>query len=169
MTLSAIDIVGLLVLAYNLLRGLATGLIRTGIGAIAVLVATYMAWQHQTWGGPIVNALVPADWSMAFAVRPLIVWIGAFALINVVGVLLRLGVRYTPLILADRILGGIFGLVVGAGVLLLPMLFISHFPLLQQIPAIQETLKTSVLANWLSPALQFLMERTPELLEGSAK
>jgi uncharacterized membrane protein required for colicin V production len=169
MTLSAIDIVGIIVLAYNLLRGLATGLIRTGIGAIAVVVATYMAWQHQTWGGPVVNFLVPADWSMAFVMRPLIVWTGAFVLINAVGVLLRLGVRYTPLILADRILGGIFGLAVGVGVLLLPMLFIAQFPLLQQIPPIQDALKASTLVNWLSPALQILMDLSPGLTEGSAK
>lgn len=168
MTLSAIDIVGLLILAYNLLRGLATGLIRTGIGAIAVLIATYMAWQHQAWGGPVVDALVPADWPMASALRPLLVWIASFLAINILGVLMRLGVRYTPLILADRLLGGAFGLLIGAGVLLLPMLFVAHFPLLQQIPAIQEALKSSMLATWLSPALQFLMERGPELLKGGA-
>lgn len=167
MTLSAIDIVGLVILAYNLLRGLATGLIRTGIGAIAILMASYMAWQHQTWGGPVVDALIPAGTAMASVLRPLIVWVGAFVIINAVGVALRLGVRYTPLILADRILGGLFGLVVGAGVLLLPMLFIAHFPLLQQIPAIQDSLKSSMLATWLSPALQFLMERAPELNGGS--
>lgn len=169
MTLSAIDIVGIIVLAYNLLRGLATGLIRTGIGAIAVVLASYMAWQHQTWGGPVVNFLVPADGSMAFVLRPLIVWVGAFVLINAVGVLLRLGVRYTPLILADRILGGVFGLAFGAGLLLLPMLFISQFPLLQQIPPIQDALKSSVLANWLSPVLQVLMDLSPGLTQGSAK
>ena len=167
MTLSAIDIVGGLVLAYNLLRGLTTGLIRTGIGAIAVLVASYMAWQHQTWGGPIVNFLVPADWSMAFALRPMIVWVGAFVILNAVGVVLRLGVRYTPLILADRILGGIFGLGVGIGILLLPMLFVSYFPLLQQFPAIQDALKASVLASWLSPTLQSLLELSPGFLGGS--
>lgn len=168
MTLSAIDIVGVVILAYNLLRGLATGLIRTGIGAIAVLIASYMAWQHQTWGGPVVNALVPSDWAMASVMRPLIVWVGAFVIINALGVVMRFGVRYTPLILADRILGGLFGLVVGAGVLLLPMLFVAHFPLLQQIPAIQDSLKTSMLATWLSPALQYLMERGPGLVGGSA-
>lgn len=164
MTLSAVDLVGLLVLAYNVLQGLATGLIRTSIGAIAIVIASYMAWQHQAWGGPVVNFLVPADWPMAFILRPMVVWIGAFVLINAVGVVLRLGIRYTPLVLADRILGAVFGLVVGAGVLLLPMLFIAHFPLLQQIPAIQDALKTSVLANWLTPALQFLMERGAETL-----
>jgi len=166
MSLSAIDIVGLVILAYNLLRGLATGLIRTGIGAIAVVMATYMAWQHQTWGGPVVNVLVPADWAMASVARPLIVWVGAFVLINALGVALRFGVRYTPLILADRLLGGVFGLVVGAGILLLPMLFVAHFPLLQQIPAIQDGLKTSMLANWLTPALQYLLERSPGLVGG---
>lgn len=166
MTLSAIDIVGFVILAYNLLRGLATGLIRTGIGAIAVLIASYMAWQHQTWGGPVVDALLPTDMAMASVMRPLIVWVGAFVIINALGVVMRIGVRYTPLILADRILGGVFGLVVGAGVLLLPMLFVAHFPLLQQIPAIQDSLKTSVLATWLSPALQYLMERGPGLVGG---
>ena len=166
MSLSVIDIAGFLVLAYNLLRGLTTGLIRTGVGAIAVLIATYMAWQHQTWGGPIVNALVPADWSMAFALRPMIVWVGAFVILNAVGVVLRLGVRYTPLILADRILGGLFGLLLGVGILLLPMLFVSYFPLLQQIPAIQDALKASMLATWLSPTLQALMELTPGFLGG---
>ncbi|MNT61434.1 Colicin V production protein [compost metagenome] len=127
-----------------------------------------MAWQHQTWGGPVVNFLVPADWSLAFVLRPLIVWVGAFVLINALGFLLRLGVRYTPLILADRILGGLFGLVVGVGVLLLPMLFVSYFPLLQQIPVIQDALKSSMLATWLSPTLQSLMELTPGFL-GSVK
>lgn len=168
MTLSAIDVVGLLILGYNGLRGLGTGLIRTGIGAIAVLVATYMAWQHQTWGGPLVHAMVPADWPLAFALRPLIVWVTAFVVLNAIGVVVRLGVRYTPLILADRILGGLFGLVVGAGVLILPMLFVAHFPLLQQIPLIQNALRTSMLATWLSPVVQFLLERAPLVLGGTA-
>lgn len=166
MTLSAIDLVGLLVLSYNLLRGLATGLIRTGVGAVAVLAASYMAWQHQTWGGPVVNAVVPTDSSFAFALRPLIVWVGSFVLVNAIGVVMRLGVRYTPLVLIDRILGGLFGLALGAGVLLLPMLFVAHFPLLQQIPAIQQALKDSMFASWLTPAVQFLLERVPSLLGG---
>ena len=106
---------------------------------------------------------------MAFVLRPLIVWIGAFVLVNALGILLRLGVRFTPLILADRILGGIFGLVIGAGVLLLPLLFVAHFPLLQQIPPIQDMLKSSMLATWLSPALQFLMEHAPGLLRGAPR
>lgn len=168
MTLSAIDIVGLLVLAYNLLRGLTTGLIRTGVGAIAIVVATYFAWKHQTWGGPIVDVLVPPDASSAFILRPLIVWIGAYVILNAVGVVLRLGVKYTPLILADRILGGIFGFFVGVGILMLPMLFISYFPLLQQIPAIQDALKNSLLATWLTPTLQPLLEISPNVLEGKS-
>ncbi len=168
MTLSAIDIAGLAILAYNLLRGVATGLIRTGVGAIAVLIASFLAWQHQTVGGPVLDFLLPATWPLTFVLRPMIVWIAAFALVNALGVLLRLGVRYTPLILADRILGGIFGLGLGAGVLLMPMLFVAHFPLLQQFPAIQDALRASVLATWLSPALQFFLERVPELLGGSS-
>lgn len=166
MTMGAFDIVGVLILAYNLLRGLATGLIRTGVGAAAVLLATYVAWQQETWGGPLLDALLPAEAAMASVLRPVIVWIAAFLAINAFGFLLRLGVRFTPLILADRILGGIFGLLVGAGVLLLPMLFVAHFPLLQQISPIQDAYKSSWLATWFTPALQFLLEHSPALLEG---
>lgn len=155
------DVLGVLILSYNVLRGLTTGLIRTSIGAIAVVIATYAAWQYQGLVAPYVDPLVPPTWSLGILVRPVTTWVLAFTAVNVVGSLMRLTVRLTPLIHADRIGGALFGLVTGVVVLATPLLLLGHFPLLQQIPQLQEGIAHSLIAGAILPLLSAIQEWAP--------
>jgi len=166
LTATLLDFFGVLILAYNVLRGLTTGLIRTSMGAIAVVVATFAAWQYQELAAPLVDPWVPPSFPLAFLLRPMVVWLGAFGAINLVGMLLRWAVRVTPLVLADRIGGAIFGFFTGVVVLVIPMILIANFPLLQQIPFIQDALAHSAIAGMLTPMVHMVLNLVPTLPPG---
>lgn len=161
-TATLLDVFGVLILAYNVLRGLTTGLIRTAIGLVAVVMASDAAWQYPgaaAWIDPWLPPTVP----VAFLLRPLVVWLGTFLVINLVGFALRWAVRVTPLVAADRIGGALFGLFTGLAILATPMLLIANFPLLQQIPFIQELLRRSAIAALLNPLVQLVLHLAPTL------
>lgn len=166
MTATLLDVFGVLILAYNVLRGLTTGLIRTSVGAIAMVLATFAAWQYQEMAAPLVDPWIPPDFPLAFLVRPLVIWLSAFAGVNLAGWALRWAVRVTPLVFADRIGGAIFGLFTGVVVLVIPMLLVANFPLLQQIPVVQDVLSHSALAGLLAPVVQMVLNLVPELPTG---
>ncbi|MBO9540439.1 CvpA family protein [bacterium] len=160
------DVFGVLILSYNVLRGLTTGLIRTSVGAIAVVIATYAAWQHQGLVAPFVDAFVPPTWSLALFARPVLTWVLAFIAVNVFGSLLRLTMRLRPLVVADRIGGAVFGLMTGVVVLATPLVLLAHFPLLQQIPQLQEAIAHSVIAGAIKPLLTAVQEWAPVINGG---
>lgn len=166
MTATLLDVFGVLILAYNVLRGLTTGLIRTSVGAIAVVMATFCAWQYQEAAAPLVDPWVSPGFPLAFLVRPLVVWLAVFVGLNVLGRILRWAVRVTPLVFADRIGGAVFGLVTGVAVLAIPMIVIANFPLLQQIPFVQDVLAHSALAGLLTPVVQQVLNLVPGLPPG---
>lgn len=161
MTATLIDVIGVLVLAYNTLRGLSTGLIRTSVGMMAVILASYYAWQYPDLGRHLAYGWVPPTMPLAFLARPFAVWVLVFGVVNLAGVLLRFMVRVTSLVMADRIGGALFGLMTGLVILITPMLLLASFPLLQQIPLIQQTLAQSLLANALTPMVQELQHFAP--------
>jgi uncharacterized membrane protein required for colicin V production len=161
MTASPLDVFGLLILAYNVLRGLTTGLIRTSVGAIAVVIASYCAWQYPALAAPLVDPWLPGSFPLAFLVRPALVWFVAFTGLNLVGIGLRWAVRITPLVIADRVGGALFGLLTGVVLLVVPMVLVANFPLLQQIPAIQQAFARSWLANLLTPLVTLLLHWAP--------
>lgn len=161
MTATAIDVIGVLILAYNTLRGLSTGLIRTSVGMMAVILASYYAWQYQDLGKYLVDGWIPPTMPLAFLARPFAVWVIVFGAVNLAGILLRFMVRVTPLVMADRIGGALFGLATGLVFLIMPLLLLANFPLLQQIPLIQQALAHSLLANALTPLVLVLQHFTP--------
>ncbi|HEY9898231.1 MAG TPA: CvpA family protein [Pantanalinema sp.] len=160
------DVFGVLILSYNVLRGLTTGLIRTSVGAIAVVIATYAAWQYQGLVAPFVDSFVPPTWPLAIFARPVLTWAIAFSAVNVIGSLVRLMVRLTPLILADRIGGAVFGLMTGVVVLATPLLLLAHFPLLQQIPQLQEAIAHSHIAGAIMPLIAAVQQWAPVITGG---
>lgn len=161
MTATLIDAIGVLILAYNTLRGLSTGLIRTSVGMMAAILASYYAWQYQDLGKHLVDGWIPPTMPLAFLASPLAVWLIVFGVVNLAGILLRFMIRVTPLVMADRLGGALFGLTTGLVILLTPMLLLASFPLLQQIPLIQQTLAHSLLANALTPLVQVLQHLAP--------
>lgn len=160
------DVFGVLILSYNVLRGLTTGLIRTSVGAIAVVIATYAAWQYQGVVTPFVDAVVPPTWHLAVVAKPLLTWALAFTAVNVIGSLMRLTLRLTPLVLADRIGGALFGLMTGVVVLATPLLLLAQFPLLQQIPQLQEAIAHSFVAGAILPLLSAMQQWAPVITGG---
>lgn len=163
LTATLLDLFGVMILAYNVLRGLTTGLIRTSVGAIAVVVATFVAWQYQEAAAPLVDPWVPPSFPLAFLLRPLVIWLLAFGGINLTGLALRWAVRVTPLVLADRIGGAVFGLFTGVVVLVIPMILVASFPLLQQIPLVQDALAHSAIAGLLTPLVHTVLGLVPVL------
>lgn len=157
------DLIGVLILGYNVLRGVSSGLVRTSVGAMAMALASYTAWQHPGAVGFLVDGWLPATWRFAFLVRPFAVWVVVFAALTGLGVALRWLVHVTPLALADRVGGGIFGFLTGLSILVTPLLLVASFPLLQQIAPLQELIGRSLLAQAMGPLVQILMQLAPPL------
>jgi membrane protein DedA with SNARE-associated domain len=55
----------LAILAYNVLRGLASGWARSAFGLLAISTASALSWQHPEWGRPLVDR-----WGRYLLLRP---------------------------------------------------------------------------------------------------
>lgn len=157
-----VDIVAGIVLAYNALQGLTTGLVRSFLGSVAIAAASYLAWQHSEWGGVLIDWWLPPQALPAILAKPLAVWVVAFFAINTLGVLLRVAISFTPLVIVDRVGGAVMGALNGVMILVLPLLLIASFPLLQQIPGLQGILAHSISAQLLAPLAQLLGTTLPQ-------
>lgn len=157
--MSWFDLVGFGIMGFNALRGIAAGLPKAATGAIAVLCASYLAWQHRGLGGALVDGWVPAE--LGFLARPAVMWAIGFGLVSAAGFGLRWTLKIAPPARWDRIIGGGMGVFSGMAMLTLPLLLVASFPLLQQIPFVQQELSASMLATALTPLVQWLLEWGP--------
>lgn len=152
-----IDLVALAVLAYNLLRGVTSGLIRTLMSFLAVGAGGFLAW----WRPDLFQGLLaPLGFPpiATSALSPMATWLVVFLAINGTGIALKAVVNHTPLVWVDRAGGALLGLVTGLVIILTPLLVVSSIPLLQHIPAVQAQLEHSWVARVVTPAV---LERMP--------
>lgn len=157
--MSVLDLIALAILAYNTLRGLASGLIRTAFGLSAVTCATAVSWQHPEWGRAIVDRfLAPGTLSHGFG-QPLTVWLLTFIGVNLTGILLRFSIQKTVLAQVDRIGGAVFGFASGAILLFAPILAISQLTVLRENQVIARSLSESLTVTALSPFISALQQR----------
>jgi uncharacterized membrane protein required for colicin V production len=154
--MSGLDAVAVAVLAYNCLRGLASGLVRTVCGLAAVFVASVVAIYHPTWGLPLVAPFFEAGSLMSGVMQPVAIWVVTFLTINGLGILLRMAVQKTFLKHIDQVGGAAFGFVSGAIILIVPIVTVSQLPLLEDIKPLQDALDSSIFVSALRPVANAL-------------
>lgn len=163
MEIGWLDGVAVLVVGYNALRGLSSGLVRSLLSLVAIFASSFCAWKYHAWGANLLDAAMPLlprfPASLGELANPAAVWLTVFVPINAAGILLGRLVHFSPLALADRIGGLFLGLLSGLVFLSLPLLLVATFPLLQQISPIQEAIQHSRTGALLGPFCQILLSR----------
>lgn len=157
---NVIDLAAVLVLAYNVVRGLSTGLVRSGVNLLGMVLATAAMVHLPPWAAAWADA-VPLPGVLAELVRPTMVWILVFVAVSSAGMALRALLRSGPLVILDRVGGALLGLGVGGVLLVMPLLMLSGLPLLQQVPQIQGALAGSFVATSLTPVVSKLLAPNP--------
>jgi uncharacterized membrane protein required for colicin V production len=152
--MSGIDLIALAILAYNTLRGLASGLVRTACGLAAIIVASVVAVQHPEWGKPLVDTFLESGSLLSGLMQPAAIWLVTFLTVNGVGILARLAIRRTFLKHVDQIGGAAFGFAAGTLLLLVPLVVISQLPLLADVKFLRQELDRSLVVAALQPALR---------------
>ncbi len=157
--MSFLDLIALAIVGYNTLRGLASGLVRTAFGLAAVTVASLLAWKQPDWARPLVGLIMRPSSIWWGPLQPMVVWAVTFALVNAVGIGLRMILDQTPLKAIDRIGGAAFGFAAGAVIVTIPLVVMTQLPLLQQVRPLQSVLRNSMVASALSPVVEALALR----------
>lgn len=161
--MSVIDLIALAILAYNVLRGLASGWARSAFGLLAIATASALSWQHPEWGRPLVDPFFSPG-SLAWGIlQPIAIWAAAFLGINGAGILLKAILHKTGLGQVDRIGGAAMGFVSGILILAIPLLFLTQMPLLREIQPLQEILRQSLVVKAMTPILSALQTASSSL------
>lgn len=153
--MSMLDAISVLILAYNVLRGLSTGLLRSAVNLLAVAAATFLVLFGPPWLAGW-TARLPISGPLGELVRPAIAWVLVFVAVSAVGLSLRrlLKAGQSPILtLIDRLGGAMLGLCVGTLLVALPLVMLGSLPLIQQLPQVQSALGNSVVATALAPLL----------------
>ncbi|MBM3259065.1 MAG: CvpA family protein [Candidatus Sericytochromatia bacterium] len=159
--MNLVDALVLGTLGLQILRGLAGGFVRGSVGIAAWVLGGLLAWQDP--------GLVPgiARSSGVWPVGPgpadrVLTLVAVVVLLNAVALLLKWAIHKTPLAGVDRVLGAFLGALTGLVIVSVPLVAISQFPLISQIPAVRQTLAQS----WAVPRLKPLIGKVTAAATG---
>ncbi|PKL75418.1 MAG: hypothetical protein CVV27_15465 [Candidatus Melainabacteria bacterium HGW-Melainabacteria-1] len=143
-------------LAYNIVSGLFSGFLRSLVNLVA-LVASYLLTPYVK--GPLA-ALAQATFQLpdylALPLGTFLAWTLIYVVISGLGMLVSKFINMTPLMLVDRLAGAAFGLLISALLILVPLAAVQPLPFLSTMPALQQTLKASMMVQALQPAIGFV-------------
>lgn len=142
--MNSFDILVSIIFSFCLIRGIFRGLVKELSSIIGVMAGYYAAYSYYPYVAKFLSQWVPA---VAYnkLIGFLIIFIGVFLIISILGVIIKYLMSIAFLGWADRISGGIFGLI--KGLLIASVLFIVFTTFLSKNTPI---VKDSVLAPYLS-------------------
>lgn len=156
-----------LALLVVLLASVLIGLVRGFVFEVLSLVGWVVAWVAAQWAAPAVAPHLPMGTpgsALNVVTAFVLVFIAVLIVWTLLAKLVRRLIHATPLSLIDRVLGGGFGLLRGAVLLLLVALIVTWTPAAQS-PA----WRTSQGARWLALALQSVKPMLPQQAAGLLK
>jgi len=119
--MNAFDILVTVITAFSLIRGIFRGLVKELSSIIGVLAGYYAAYTYYPYIAKFLSQWIPAV-AYSRLVGFLIIFCGIFLIISILGVIIKYLLSISFLGWADRISGGIFGLV--KGLLIASVLFV---------------------------------------------
>lgn len=144
------------IVGYNVVTGLFSGFLRSLINLVALILAYLLTPVLKGPISAIVGATFQLPEALALPLGTFLTWTLIFVVISAVGMIASKVVNMTPLALVDRAGGAAFGLFVSALLILLPLAAIQSLPFLQQVPPLQQTLKSSMMVSALQPVTSFV-------------
>jgi len=154
--MSVLDGFAVAVLAYNTLRGLASGLVRTACGLAAVVAASVVAIEHPEWGKPLCDPFLEPGSLISGVMQPAAIWLTTFLTVNGLGILLRMVLQKSFLKHVDQLGGAAFGFVSGSLLFAVPLIVLAQQPLLKDVKPFQAEFEKSIFMIAIRPIADFL-------------
>ncbi len=151
-----IDWLILVLIAYNLISGLFSGLIRSLVNLVALLAAFLLTPVLKAPLTAIVQSIFELPTAIALPLGTSLTWTAIYVVISVAGLIWAKALSKTPLKWVDRLGGAVFGLLISALLILIPLAVIESLPVLQKVKPLQSTLESSVVVPYLEPAVHFV-------------
>jgi membrane protein required for colicin V production len=153
------DIVIVVVLGYCLVRGIFRGLVKELSSLVGVFAGFYGAYSYYDTLGRLLSRVV-ANVAYRNILSFLLIFVGVFVLVSIIGVLLRYVMSIVFLGWVDRICGALFG--VFKGVLIVSVLLVAFTTFLpKNTPVIQD--------SRLAPHLSNISEQMSRVLSSDMK
>lgn len=130
MSPSTVDLFLGIALAFFAIKGFFTGLVKTVVSLLAVVVAWFLASHSPDLIGPAIRwAVEPSSPAYPLVTR-LLTWIAAFLVVQLIGSVISKGLNESVLSGADKIGGLLLGIATGVLVGCLPLFVINAVPAL---------------------------------------
>lgn len=141
------------IFCYNLGVGLFNGLLRS-LFNLAAMIGAYLLTPLLK---PVTIALVETvffkgEHFLAVPIGISLAWAGIYLSISLVGVVVSKVVSKTPVVIVDRLAGGAFGFIISLGLIMLPLAAVEAIPMVRQLPAVEQTLRGSLILPAFKPA-----------------
>lgn len=146
----------LVLIAYNLISGLFSGLVRSLVNLVALIGAFLLTPVLKAPLTAIVQSIFALPAAIALPLGTSLTWTGIYVLISVAGLIWAKAISKTPLKWIDRLGGAAFGLLISGLLILLPLALVDSIPVLQKVKPLQSTLKESVIVPYLEPGVRFV-------------
>ena len=138
------DIIVIIIVGFCLIRGIFRGLVKELFSIVGVMAGYYAAYSYYPHVSKFLSQWVPAV-AYSRLIGFLIVFIGIFLIISIIGVIVKYLMSISFLGWTDRISGAVFGLI--KGLLIASVLFIAFTTFLPKNASI---VKDSAVAPYLS-------------------
>lgn len=148
-----IDWLFILLVVYNLGSGLITGLMRSLINLAALITAYLLTPIVKIPVIQLVQNLFDLPLTLALPVGTVLSWTGVYVLISAMGIVVAKTMDKTPVKILDRLGGALFGCLISALMIFVPLMAVRALPFLKKIPALERTLNESHLIPILNPIL----------------
>ena len=144
--MNSFDIIVSIIFSFCLIRGIFRGLVKELSSIIGVLTGYYAAYSYYPHVAKILSQWIPVV-AYSKLIGFLVIFIGIFLIISILGVIIKYLMSISFLGWADRISGGVFGLI--KGLLIASVLFIVFTTFLPKNASI---VKDSIVAPYVSRA-----------------
>lgn len=142
--MNSFDILVTIITCFSLIRGIFRGLVKELSSIIGVMVGYYAAYSYYPYVSKFLSQWVPVV-AYSRLIGFLIIFAGVFLIISILGVIIKYLMSISFLGWADRITGGIFGLIKGLLIACVLMVVFTTF-----LPQNAPFVKDSVLAPHIS-------------------
>ena len=151
MSPSTIDLFLGIALAFFAIKGLFTGLLKTVVSLVAVIAAWMISGAMPDLVGPMIRWAITPDNPAYHLTSRLIVWVGVFVVVQLIGSMLSKTLNATGLTGVDKIAGLALGVATGVLVGCFPLFVINAVPALHDWAPVKDAVKQSFFLRTYAP------------------
>ena len=149
-----IDLLILIVVAYNVWSGYSTGMLRSLINVAALIVSTYLAVIYRDDGASIIHAMFNPQPLILPPLGFIFVWMMSYLFVSLGGIALNAIIEgISPIKIGNKIAGAALGLLFGMMMVSLPLLAVKSSPVLVSRPIVRQAINGSLLMPLINPLL----------------